>query len=68
VRPSVVSSAAGTWLIACSASAVIVSDGLTPTFTGDRRAVAHQQLLVAEDLLAGVHDSPLRVRRDHGAA
>jgi hypothetical protein len=25
---------AGTWLIACSASAVIVSDGLTPTFAG----------------------------------
>ena len=44
----------GTWLIACSAIAVIVRLGFTPTLAGHRRAVADEQVLVAEHALAGV--------------
>ena len=54
--------------IACSASAVIVRLGLTPTFAGTADAVADEQVLVAEHALAGVDDAASRVGADHRAA
>jgi len=35
---------------------------------GDRRAVADEQVLVAEHALAGIDHAALRVGADHGAA
>ena len=62
-RPST-TLAGGTWLIACSASAVMLSDGLTPGLAGIVDAVADQQVLVAEGAVARVDHAASRVGAD----
>ena len=55
--PAPARGARGTWLIACSASAVMVRLGFDADVRRDRGTVAHQQIRIAEHALARVDDA-----------